>query len=156
MFRKALFATAICVSALAGVWAHAQSAPGADPHAGHRPAAADPHAGHEMSKMNHGGAIPTMDATGTPLRASSPAPGAMLSGSPKEIFLALPHAMTVHSLVLTNAVGQRIPLSTTLSETPVDMLSSPTPTLPPGVYTVAWSAGSSGHTMAGSFGFMVH
>ena len=70
--------------------------------------------------------------------------------------MALPHAMTVHSLVLTNAVGQRIPLSTTLSETPVDMLSSPTPTLPPGVYTVAWSAGSSGHTMAGSFGFMVH
>lgn len=156
MFRKALFAAAICVSALAGASALAQSAPGADPHAGHRPTAADPHAGHDMSKMNHSGAMPTMDATGTPLRASSPAPGAMLSGSPKEIFLALPHAMTVRSLVLTNAAGQRIPLSATLSETPVDTLSSTTPTLPPGVYTVAWSAGGSGHIMSGGFGFMVH
>lgn len=156
MFPKTLFAAAICVSALAGASAHAQSAPAADPHAGHRPTAADPHAGHDMSKMNQGGAMPTMDATGTPLRASSPAPGAMLSGSPREIFLALPHAMTVRSLVLTNAAGQRIPLSATLSETPVDTLSSPTPTLPPGVYTVAWSAGSGSHTMAGSFGFMVH
>ncbi len=156
MVRKTLFAAAMCVSALAGASAHAQSAPGADPHAGHGSAPADPHAGHDMSKMNHGGAIPTMDATGTPLRASSPAPGAMLSGSPKEIFLALPHAMTVRSLVLTNAAGQRIPLSATLSAAPVDTLSSPTPILSPGVYTVAWSAGSADHTMAGSFGFMVH
>jgi len=64
--------------------------------------------------------------------------------------------MTMQSVVLTNAAGQRIPLSATLSAAPVETLTSPVPTLPSGTYTVAWTAAGTDHTMTGSFGFMVH
>lgn len=153
VLQNALAAAATCGLVFSAVPVRAQTA---DPHAGHRPAAVDPHAGHRMPARSPGGALAAMATTGTPLRTSSPAPGAMLSGSPKEIFLALPHAMTLRTLVLTNAVGQRIPLAATLPEGPVETIRSTTPALPPGIYTVGWSGGSDGHIMAGSFGFMVH
>ncbi len=173
------FATVGLVTALLAGTASAKSAPAADPHAGHTmpaqasPAAnpdaghtmpADPHAGHSMAANPHAGhdmsAMTGMSVpapTGTALKASSPASGAMLGGSPSEISLTLPHAMKMDAVVLTNAAGQRIPLAATLSEAPVETVTTPVPTLPTGTYTVAWnaSAGAS-HSMSGTFAFMVH
>ena len=144
-----------------------QSAPAADPHAGHTmPAAtsqaaptADTHAGHDMSAMsqaNGSGSMSVAAPTGTALRASTPSAGAMLNASPTEVSMTLPHAMIVQSVSLTNAAGQRIPLSATLSDTAVESVTSPVPTLPAGTYTVAWTAAGTDHTMTGTFGFMVH
>lgn len=145
VFGKALVATAVFISLLEGGSARARSG-----------TTGDTHAGHKMPGMNGGGGLSTMTATGTPLRASSPAPGTMLSGSPKEISLTLPHAMTLRTLVLTNTAGQRIPLSATLPPGPVETIRTSLPTLAPGTYSVGWSAGMDGHIMAGDFGFMVH
>lgn len=195
MTQTLTFATVGLVTALLAGTASAQSAPAANPHAGHTmpaqasPAAnphaghtmpADPHAGHSMPAPAAGATNPhsghSMTAsphaghdmsamtgmsvpapTGTALKASSPAAGAMLGGSPRNISLTLPHAMKMDAVVLTNAAGQRIPLAATLSEAPVETLTTPVPTLPAGTYTVAWtaSAGAS-HTMSGTFAFMVH
>jgi len=172
MIRTITFATIGLFAAFAAAAAGAQTVPAADPHAGHAmPAqvpqavpAADPHAGHsmagshaghDMSAMAHGSmSVPA--PTGTALKASTPASGAMLNAPPAEISMTLPHAMTMQSVVLTNGAGQRIPLSATLSHAPVETLTSPVPTLPAGTYTVAWTAAGTGHTMTGSFGFMVH
>lgn len=186
MTKITTFAAASLFAALTAGAANAQSAPAADPHAGHvmpaaspqaapsadphaghsMPAAApqtapvtDPHAGHDMSAMSGqtaSGQMAVPAPTGTALQASSPAAGAMLNGSPAEISLTLPHAMVVKSVSLTNAAGQRFPLSATLSETAVESVTTPVPTLPAGSYTVAWTAAGTNHTMTGTFGFMVH
>ncbi|MBX9614787.1 MAG: copper resistance protein CopC [Caulobacteraceae bacterium] len=175
MTKTLTFTTAGLLVVLAAGSASAQTAPAADPHAGHTmPAAApqvasqtaapaDPHAGHSMPADAHAGhdmsamggmAVPA--PTGTALKASTPAAGAMLNASPTEISMTLPHAMTVQSVSLTNSAGQRIPLSATLSDSAVDTVTSPVPTLPAGTYTVAWTAAGTDHTMTGTFGFMVH
>ncbi len=173
MTKTPAFATTALLAVLAAGTAQAQTAPAADPHAGHTMPApqqapqtatpADPHAGHSMPADPHAGhdmsAMSDMSIpapTGTTLKASSPAAGAMLNGSPTEISMTLPHAMTVRSVALTNAAGQRIPLSATLSGSPVETVTSPVPTLPGGTYTVAWTADGGDHTMTGTFGFMVH
>lgn len=175
MTKTLTFATAGLFAVLAAGAASAQTAPAADPHAGHTmPAAApqvapqttapaDPHAGHSMPADAHAGhdmsAMTGMSVpapTGTALKASSPVAGAMLNASPTEISMTLPHAMTVQSVSLTNAAGQRIPLSATLSDSAVETVTSPVPTLPAGTYTVAWTAAGADHTMTGTFGFMVH
>ena len=143
-----------------------QAAPAADPHAGHdmsgmAPAAPTAQAGamdhSTMQGMDHSN-MPGMAAktSGSALAASSPADGSMLQGSPSEISMTLPHAMTLQSVSLSNAVGQRIPLSATLPGGPTETFSSPVPILPVGNYTVAWTAGTGDHTMNGTFGFMVH
>ena len=133
--------------------ASAQTVPAADPHAGHV-MPVNPHAGHDMSGMT-GMTVPA--PTGTSLKASSPAAGAMLMGSPGAISLTLPHAMTMDAIVLTNAAGQRIPLSATLSDVPIETLTTPVPALAAGTYTVAWTASAgANHTMTGTFSFMVH
>ena len=172
MTKTPVFAIAL-LAVIATSTAHAQTAPAADPHAGHTMPArqqapqtattADPHAGHSMPANAHAGhdksAMSDMSVpapTGTALKASSPGAGAMLNASPTEISMTLPHAMTVRSVALTNAAGQRIPLSATLSDSPVETLTSPVPTLPAGTYTVAWTADGGDHTMTGTFGFMVH
>lgn len=175
MTKTLTFATAGLFAVLAAGAASAQTAPAADPHAGHTmPAAApqvapqttapaDPHAGHSMPADAHAGhdmsAMTGMSVpapTGTALKASSPVAGAMLNASPTEISMTLPHPMTVQSVSLTNAAGQRIPLSATLSDSAVETVTSPVPTLPAGTYTVAWTAAGADHTMTGTFGFMVH
>lgn len=175
MTQTLTFATVGLFAVLAAGTASAQTAPAADPHAGHTmpsatpqaapqtSAPADPHAGHAMPAGSHAGhdmsAMTGMNVpapTGTALKASSPAAGAMLNASPTEISLTLPHAMTVQSVSLTNAAGQRIPMSATLSESAVDTVTSPVPMLPRGTYTVAWTAAGTDHTMTGTFGFMVH
>lgn len=175
MTKTPVFAIAALLAVLAASTAQAQTAPAADPHAGHTMPAqapqqapqtatpADPHAGHSMPANAHAGhdmsamfdmSVPA--PTGTALKASSPGAGAMLNASPTEISMTLPHAMTVRSVALTNAAGQRIPLSATLSDAPVETITSPVPTLPAGTYTVAWTAEGGDHTMTGTFGFMVH
>lgn len=110
-----------------------------------------------MQGMDHSN-MPGMAAmtSGTALTVSSPADGSMLQGSPSEISMTLPHAMTLQSVSLSNAVGQRIPLSATLPGDPTETFSSPVPILPAGNYIVAWTAGTGDHTMNGTFGFMVH
>ena len=115
----------------------------------------DAHAGHDMSAMTPG-SMSVAAPTGTALKASTPAAGAMLNAAPTEISITLPHAMTVQSVSLTNAAGQRIPLSATLSASPVETVTSSLPTLTAGTYTVAWTAAGTDHTMSGTFGFMVH
>ena len=94
--------------------------------------------------------------TGTVLAASSPASGAMVQGSPGTISLTLPQRMTLQSVSLSNAVGQRIPLSATLPDAPVDTFTTPAAPLPAGSYTVAWTAATGAQTVNGTFGFMVH
>lgn len=142
----------------------AAAAQAADPHAGHdmkdAPAAAASMPGMDhtdMPGMDHG-AMPAMDAasTGTALTFSSPAAGAMVTGSPSEITFVMPHAMSLKSVMLTNSAGQRIPLATTLADAPTAAYSSPVPKLVAGTYQVAWSASSADHDMAGTFSFMVH
>lgn len=143
MTKTLTFATASLFAVLASGAASAQTTP-----------AADPHAGHDMSAMS---SMSVAAPTGTALRASSPAAGAMLDVSPTEISMTLPHAMTVDSVVLTNAAGQRIPLSATLSDAELDSLTVPVPALAGGTYTVAWIASKgASHTMTGTFAFMVH
>ena len=179
-FAASLFAVLVAVSANAQTppaadphAGHAmpatapQAAPAADPHAGHNMPtavprtvpAADTHAGHHMSSMpgtaqSPMAAVPS--STGTALKASSPAGSAMLNGSPAELSMTLPHSMVLQAVKLTNSAGQRIPLSATLSDQPVETFVTPLPTLPSGVYTVAWTADATDHTMTGTFAFMVH
>ena len=114
-----------------------------------------------MAGMDHSGmaGMAGMSApppTGTALTASSPANGAMVQGSPGAISLTLPQPMTLQSVSLSNAVGQRIPLSAALPDGPVETFRSPTPPLPAGNYTVAWTAGTGARTVNGTFAFMVH
>ena len=114
-----------------------------------------------MAGMDHSGmagmaGMSATPPTGTALAASSPANGAMVQGSPGAISLTLPQPMTLQSVSLSNAVGQRIPLSAALPDGPVETFRSPTPPLPAGNYTVAWTAGTGARTVNGTFAFMVH
>ena len=111
-----------------------------------------------MQGMDHSGmaGMAAVPPTGTALAASSPANGTMLQGSPGAISLTFPQPMTLQSVSLSNAIGQRIPLSAALPDGPVETFTSPTPNLPAGSYTVAWTAGTGTRTMNGTFAFMVH
>ncbi len=153
MTKTLTFATVGLFAVLAAGTVSAQTAPAANPHAGHA-MPAESHAGHDMSAMP-GMSVPA--PTGTALKASTPAAGAMLNASPSEISMTLPHAMKIDSVVLTNAAGQRIPLSATLSDAEVETLTTPVPPLATGTYSVAWTASKGAdHTMTGTFAFMVH
>ena len=109
-----------------------------------------------MSGMSGMAGMSAPPSTGTALAASSPDAGAMIQGSPGAISLTLPQRMTLQSLSLSNAVGQRIPLSATLPDAPVETFTTPAPPLPAGSYTVAWTAATGTQTVNGTFGFMVH
>lgn len=112
--------------------------------------------GMDHSSMAGMAGMTTPLPTGTALAASSPADGAMVQGSPGAISLTLPQPVTLQSVSLSNAVGQRIPLSAALPEGPVGTFTSPIPPLPAGSYTVAWTAGTGTRTLNGRFTFMVH
>lgn len=166
MTKTLTFATVGLFALLTVGTASSQTAPAADPHAGHTMPSqasqtapqttmpADPHAGHDMSASS---SMSVPAPTGTALKASTPAAGAMLNASPTEISMTLSHAMKIDSVFLTNAAGQRIPLSATLSDAEVEILTTPVPTLAAGTYSVAWTASKGAdHTMTGTFAFMVH
>lgn len=131
-----------------------------------RMAAMDPTARAAMhaEMMGAAGACPAMAGmdhsamramTDVALKASSPADGATVHGSPSAITLTLPHPMTVESLTLTHAAGHDVPLALTLSESPVESVSVPVAGLAAGLYHVAWRAAGTDHTMSGGFSFTV-
>lgn len=106
----------------------------------------DPHAGHDMSKMS---------GMAMALKSSSPANGSTVRGSPSEIAMTFPHAMTIQSVTLTNAQGRRVSLNARLPKTPTASIRVPVSSLTPGAYQVAWRAGGGEHAMNGTFRFRV-
>lgn len=87
---------------------------------------------------------------------TSPADGAMTSGSPERFSVTFPHAMILKTVTLT-AEGQA-PIEVIAPDAPAaETISVTLPTLAPGTYAAAWTAeGSDGHKMSGSISFMVH
>ena len=110
-------------------------------------AAQDPHAGHAGMQTQ------APAASGI---VTSPADGAMTSGSPERFSVTFPHAMILKTVTLT-AEGQA-PIEVTAPDAPAaETVSVTLPTLAPGTYAAAWTAeGSDGHKMSGSVSFMVH
>jgi copper resistance protein C len=110
-------------------------------------AAQDPHAGH-ASMQQHAPAVSGIVTT--------PADGAMTSGSPERFSVTFPHAMILKTVTLT-AQGQAPIVVTAPSAPAATTVSVALPPLTPRTYSAAWSAeGPDGHKMSGSVGFMVH
>ena len=110
-------------------------------------AAQDPHAGH--AGMQH-------QAPAASGIVTTPADGAMTSGSPERFSATFPHPMMLKTVTLT-AEGQA-PIVVTASDAPAAAtVSVALPRLAPGTYAAAWAAeGPDGHKMSGSVNFMVH
>lgn len=110
-------------------------------------AAQDPHAGH--AGMQQHAPAPSGVVT-------TPADGAMTSGSPERFSATFPHAMILKTVTLT-AEGQAPIVVTAPAAPAVATVSVTLPRLAPGTYTAAWNAeGPDGHKMSGSISFMVH
>lgn len=110
-------------------------------------AAQDPHAGH--ARMQH----PTPAASGI---VTTPADGAMTSGSPERFSATFPHPMVLKTVTLS-AEGQEPIVVTAPAAPAAAAVSVALPRLSPGTYTAAWTAeGPDGHKMSGSIRFMVH
>lgn len=110
-------------------------------------AAQDPHAGH--AEMQH-------QAPAASGIVTTPADGAMTSGSPERFSATFPHPMMLKTVTLT-AEGQA-PIVVTAPDAPAAAtVSVALPRLAPGTYAAAWAAeGPDGHKMSGSVNFMVH
>ncbi len=110
-------------------------------------AAQDPHAGH--AGMQH-------QAPAASGIVTTPADGAMTSGSPERFSATFPHPMMLKTVTLT-AEGQA-PIIVTAPDAPAAAtVSVALPRLAPGTYAAAWAAeGPDGHKMSGSVNFMVH
>lgn len=110
-------------------------------------AAQDPHAGH--AGMQH-------QAPAASGIVTTPADGAMTSGSPERFSATFPHPMMLKTVTLT-AEGQA-PIVVTAPDAPAAAtVSVALPRLAPGTYAAAWAAeGPDGHKMSGSVNFMVH
>ena len=110
-------------------------------------AAQDPHAGH--AGMQH-------QAPAASGIVTTPADGAMTSGSPERFSATFPHPMMLKTVTLT-AEGQA-PIVVTAPDAPAAAtVSVALPRLAPGSYAAAWAAeGPDGHKMSGSVNFMVH
>ena len=110
-------------------------------------AAQDPHAGH--AGMQH-------QAPAASGIVTTPADGAMTSGSPERFSATFPHPMMLKTVTLT-AEGQA-PIVVTVPDAPAAAtVSVALPRLAPGTYAAAWAAeGPDGHKMSGSVSFMVH
>jgi methionine-rich copper-binding protein CopC len=110
-------------------------------------AAQDPHAGH--AGMQH-------QAPAASGIVTTPANGAMTSGSPERFSATFPHPMMLKTVTLT-AEGQA-PIVVTAPDAPAAAtVSVALPRLAPGTYAAAWAAeGPDGHKMSGSVSFMVH
>ena len=124
--------------------------------------AADPHAGHDMGGMTMAGMTPpppTSPPSGpvVALDAGTQSAPITVKGSPGLITVAFPQPVTITSLMLTNAVGQQIPVRMTLPTDPVQTLRIPVviPLLP-GAYKVSWRIAAQSAPMTGSSSFKVH
>ena len=111
-------------------------------------AAQDPHAGHHPATQK-----PAPAASGI---VTTPADGAMTSGSPERFSATFPHPMVLKTVTLTTE-GQA-PIVVTAPDAPAAVNASVAlPRLAPGTYAGAWAAeGPDGHKMSGSISFMVH
>ena len=111
-------------------------------------AAQDPHAGHHPAPQAQPPAASDVVTT--------PADGAMTSGSPERFSATFPHPMILKTVTLT-AEGQA-PIVVTAPALPAAVtVSVALPRLAPGSYAAAWSAeGPDGHKMSGSTRFMIH
>ena len=111
-------------------------------------AAQDPHAGHHPATQN-----PAPAASGI---VTTPADGAMTSGSPERFSATFPHPMVLKSVTLTTE-GQAPIVVTAPAAQAAATVSVALPRLAPGTYAGAWAAeGPDGHKMSGSISFMVH
>ncbi len=110
-------------------------------------AAQDPHAGH--AGMQH-------QAPAASGIVTTPADGAMTSGSPERFSATYPHPMMLKTVTLT--AESQAPIVVTAPDAPAAAtVSVALPRLAPGTYAAAWAAeGPDGHKMSGSVNFMVH
>ena len=89
------------------------------------------------------------------LKASSPANGATVSGSPKALALTFAHPMTLKTVALTGPDGKTTPLPVAATG-PKAQTSVALPKLNPGAWRAAYKAiGSDGHAMTGLVRFTV-
>lgn len=111
-------------------------------------AAQDPHAGHHPASQ-----APAPSASDV---VTTPADGAMTSGSPERFSATFPHPMILKAVNLT--VEGQPPIVVNAPPAPAaTTVSLDLPRLAPGTYGAAWTAeGPDGHKMSGAVSFMVH
>lgn len=117
-------------------------------------AAAPALADHGPKKDAHAHA-PAKQSHGVMLKASSPANGAIVSGSPKALMLTFAHPMTLKTVALTGPDGKTtaVPLAAAGARAQSNV---PLPKLTPGAWRAAYKAvGSDGHAMTGLVRFTV-
>ncbi len=111
-------------------------------------AAQAPHAGHLPA--------PQAQAPAASGIVTTPADGAMSSGSPERFSATFPHPMILKTVTLT-ANGQEPVVVTAPAAPAAATVGVALPRLAPGTYVAAWAAeGPDGHKMSGSSSFMVH
>ena len=89
------------------------------------------------------------------LKASSPANGATVSGSPKALTLTFAHPMTLKTVALTGPDGKTVAVPVAAAGAKAQT-SVPLPKLTPGAWRAAYKAiGSDGHAMTGLVRFTV-
>ena len=118
--------------------------------------AASPVLAQQQGHAGHGGHAPAAGSQAQAGVVTTPADGAMLTGSPEAFTATFPHPMTLRSVTITPQGRPAIqaPVAAAAATTRV---SAALPRLAPGSYTLAWTAqGADGHTMNGSIRFMVH
>lgn len=137
---------------------------------------ADPPVGHDKAGVGMKGmSMSGMDMSGmmisgmTPPTPKPPPPGQKLElnatepmvkpavrGSPGELTLAFDRPMKLDEVILTNAVGQQVPIHQTLPSAPVESLSFPVSIpLRPGDYRLDWSSDQPGPFRRGRLAFTV-
>ena len=91
----------------------------------------------------------------TMLKASSPANGATVSGSPKALTLTFAHPMTLNTVALTGPSGKTVALPVAAAGARAQA-SVALPPLAPGAWRAAYKAiGADGHAMTGLVRFTV-
>ena len=111
-------------------------------------AAQDPHAGHHPA--------PQAQAPAASGIVTTPADGAMISGSPERFSATFPHPMILKTVTLT-ANGQEPVVVTAPAAPAAATVGVALPRLAPATYVAAWAAeGPDGHKMSGASSFMVH
>ena len=99
--------------------------------------------------MGHGGM-----GGGDALASSSPAQGAVMTGSPAQLSLVFRTPMRLESLQLFDSTGSRVPLAP--AQAGGAQVSASLPSLPPDAYEARWRASdASGSTLTGILRFRV-
>ena len=94
-------------------------------------------------------------AHGAMLKASSPANGSVVRGSPRSLTLSFAHPMTLKSVALTGPDGRTVPVAVKPGRAAAQA-SVALPARKPGAWRAAyWAAGADGHDMTGLVRFTV-